>query len=156
MDVDRGLRPLKISGRSAINAAFCGWHICRTNTRYRVYDPGDGWWRKVCGPHACGPYRPRCTTGAPATSNTSPFTRGSIRKQSRKTLPAKRHLLRYRVLHSTKECCDPLPCICRFAAILRCYAVLAEPLFSYVTRALPRFFQTVARRATPQFFIFIF
>ncbi|HIX94684.1 MAG TPA: hypothetical protein H9846_04425 [Candidatus Gemmiger excrementipullorum] len=63
------------------------------------------------------------------------ITRGSIRKQSRKTLPAKRHLLRYRVLYSTKECCAPLPCICRFAALLRCFAVFTKPLFSYVTRA---------------------
>ena len=29
-----------------------------TNTRYRVYDTGDGWRRKVYGPHACGPYEP--------------------------------------------------------------------------------------------------
>ena len=63
----------------------------------------------------------------------APLTRGSIRKQSRKTLPAKRRLLRYRVLHSTKECCAPLPCICRFAAVLRCFAVFAKPLFSYCT-----------------------
>ena len=63
--------------------------------------------------------------------------RGSIRKQSRKILTARRHLRRYRALHSKKECCSPLPCICRLAAILRCFAVLAEPLFSYVARALP-------------------
>ena len=67
---------------------------------------------------------------------TSPnFLHGSIRKQSRKTLTAKRHLLRYRVLRSTKERFGPLPCICRLAAVLRCIAVLAEPPFSYVARA---------------------
>ena len=97
------------------------------------------------------------------------FLRSSIRKQIRKLLTARRHLPRYRALHSTKECrggaatkapvglsngqtglrsaqmpsvvfgrqgCSPLPCICRHAAILRCFAVLAEPLFSYVARAL--------------------
>ncbi len=97
------------------------------------------------------------------------FLRSFIRKQSRKILTARRHLPRYRALHSTKECrggaatkapvglstgqtglrsaqmpsvvfgrqgCSPLPCICRHAAILRCFAVLSEPLFSYVTRAL--------------------
>ena len=64
--------------------------------------------------------------------------RGSIRKQSRKILSAKRHLPRYRALPSTKEGCSPLPCICRLATILRCFAVLAEPLFSYVTRAFRR------------------
>ena len=41
---------------------------------------------------------------------------GSIRKQSCKTLPAKRRLLRYRVLHSTKEGCAP--CFA-FAALQR-------------------------------------
>ena len=61
--------------------------------------------------------------------------RGSTRKQSRKILTEKRHLLRYRALHSTKECGSPLPCICRFSAILRCCAVSSKPLFSYVTRA---------------------
>ena len=64
---------------------------------------------------------------------------GSIRKQSCKTLPAKRRLLRYRVLHSTEECCAPLPCICRFAAVLQCFAFFAKPLFSYCA-ALPRRF----------------
>ena len=34
----------------------------------------------------------------------SKLLRGSIRKQSGKTLSARRHLLRYRALHSTKEC----------------------------------------------------
>ena len=61
--------------------------------------------------------------------------RGSIRKQSRKTLTARRQLPRYQVLRSTKERFAPLPCICRLAAVLRCRAVLAEPSFSYVTRA---------------------
>ena len=55
--------------------------------------------------------------------------RGSIRKQSRKTLSAKRRLLRYRALHSTKECRGPLPCIRRFAAVLRCFAVFVKPFF---------------------------
>ena len=64
------------------------------------------------------------------------FLRSSIRKQSRKLLTARRHLPRYRALRSIQERCSPLPCICRHAAILRCFAVLAEPLFPYVTRAL--------------------
>ena len=33
-------------------------HAAPTNTRYRVREPGDGWRRKVYGPHACGPYEP--------------------------------------------------------------------------------------------------
>ena len=74
------------------------------------------------------------------------FLRSSIRKQSRKLLTARRHLPRYRALHSTKECCSPLPCICRHAAILRCFAVLAEPLFPYVTRALGKIPQSIGRR----------
>ncbi len=96
--------------------------------------------------------------------------RGSIRKQSRKILSKRRHLLRYRALRSMKgrrggaatkapaglltgqsglrcaqmppildgrQGCSPLPCICRLFAILRFFAVPSEPLFSYVTRALP-------------------
>ena len=35
-----------------------GIYASPTNTRYRVYDIGDGWWRKVYGPHTCGPYEP--------------------------------------------------------------------------------------------------
>ena len=68
--------------------------------------------------------------------NTPRCLRGSIRKQSRKTLTAKRHLPCYRALCSIQEHFDPLPCICRLAAVFRCFAVLAEPLFSYVARAL--------------------
>ena len=60
-----------------------------------------------------------------------------ISKQSRKAPTATRHLPRYRVLSSTKERFAPLPCICRFAAALRCLAVLAESLLSCVTRAFP-------------------
>ena len=63
------------------------------------------------------------------------FLRSFIRKQSRKILTARRHLPRYRALPSTKEGCSPLPCICRLAAILRCFTVFIKPLFSYVTRA---------------------
>ena len=33
-----------------------GIYASPTNTRYRVYDTGDGWRRKVYGPHACGPW----------------------------------------------------------------------------------------------------
>ena len=35
-----------------------GMYASPTNTRYRVYDTGNGCWREVYGPHACGPYRP--------------------------------------------------------------------------------------------------
>ena len=35
-----------------------GMYASPTNTRYRVYNTGDGWRRKVYGPHACGPYKP--------------------------------------------------------------------------------------------------
>ena len=35
-----------------------GMYASPTNTRYRVYNTGDGWRRKVYGPHTCGPYEP--------------------------------------------------------------------------------------------------
>ena len=44
-------------------------------------------------------------------------------------------LRRYRPSFWGGKVIGPLPCICRLAAGLPCFAVLAEPLLSYVTRA---------------------
>jgi len=59
------------------------------------------------------------------------------------------HLPRYRALRSIKERGSPLPCSCRISAILRCYAVPSEPLFSYLTRLRLCFLSAAVRARDP-------
>ena len=79
-----------------------GIYASPTNTRNRVYDTGDGWRRKVYGPHTCGPYNARQTTGKLCTG-------GKARELRRKraTNHAPRAL--------TARCCakTPAPAPCR-------------------------------------------